>query len=293
MRILPSVVIPAHIRALVRAAAFTALMMTSVTAEAQLRDSAWTIRGGSYSGITVPVDFRAATHRSKFWRLSTVRGVPRVIGWNPSRLPVAVAFRRGSGVTHADSAGFWEILKRLEQDLGLKVFVPARLDADADPEDVIVVDVQRIQSDGLTFITWSTHGSLYDARVFLRSRATLHDERVVTHEMMHALGFGHTSAWHSVMNPIRSYAGRLSVEDVAYVQLAMASRASSERDDMWDRLALAVEREHPLPSSSDECEFLNRPLGFLRFPEACMSFRCSVDGATCAVERSTAPLPER
>ncbi len=277
-------------RALVKLVGFTALMLTSAPAEAQLRDSAWTIRGGSYSGTTVPIDFSAATHRSKFWRLSTVRGVPRVIGWNPSRLPVAVAFRRGSGVTQADSAGFWDILGRLEQDLGMRLFVPARLDPDADPDDVIVVDVQRMQSDGLTFVTWSTHGSLYDARVFLRSRATMYDERVVTHEMMHALGFGHTSAWHSVMNPVRSYNGRLSVEDVAYVQLAMASRAANERDDMWDRLALAVEREHPLPPPNDECEFLKRPL---RFPEACMSFRCSADGATCAVERSTRPLPER
>ncbi len=277
-------------RALVKLAGIIGLSLSPVMSEAQPGDSVWRIRGGSYSGVDVAIDTRAATHRSKFWRLSTVRGVQRVIGWNPSRLPVPVAFRKGAGVSLADSASFWAILQRLERDVGMKLFVPAILDPDDDPEDVIVIDVQQIPSDGLTFVTWSTHGSLYDARVFLSSHATLHDERIVTHEMMHALGFGHTSAWYSVMNPGNGNQRGLTVNDVAYVQLAIASRAVNERDDMWDRLALAVEREPLVPPSNDGCEVLKRSF---RFPEVCMSFRCSADGATCATEQSTAPLPER
>ena len=68
-------------------------------ARAQRVDSAWTIRGGSYHGITVPIDIVAASRKGRFWRLSSLRGEHRIVGWNPSRLPIAVAFRGGAGVT--------------------------------------------------------------------------------------------------------------------------------------------------------------------------------------------------
>jgi hypothetical protein len=50
---------------------------------------------------------------------------------------------------------------------------------------------------------------------------------------------------------------RLTPEDVAYTQLALQSRAESERIDMWDRIALAVEREtpaHPANPGNDLCD---------------------------------------
>ena len=96
--------------------------------------------------------------------------------------------------------------------------------------------------DGITLVTWSGNGLLYDARVFFRSSAKLHEQGVVTHEMMHALGFGHTTDTGSIMNASPS-AQRLSPRDVAYVQLALQSRSDGEMSDIWERLALAVERE--------------------------------------------------
>lgn len=212
-------------------------------AHAQADDSLWTIRGGSYHGVTIPVDRSIAALEGRFWRLTNVRGERRVVGWNPSRLPAAVAFRRNARVTSPDSAAFWSILRTLEADIGMRLFKPATLTGDDDPDDVIVVDVRPMSAGpGLTLVTWSTFGSIYDARVFVGSHATLRNERVVAHEMMHALGFGHTSAWFSLMNPAAAFAGRVTAEDVAYIQAALASRSVNERGDMLSGLVRAALR---------------------------------------------------
>lgn len=212
---------------------------------AQLVDSLWTIRGGRYAGATVVIDRRAAMRKSsRFWRPSSRRGDARIVGWNPSRLPAPVAFRQRGQISESDSIAFWSILQQMESDIGMRLFEPASVAADEDPSGVIIVDTRSTPSDdGVTLITWSSSGAPYDARVYLRSPGTLHNTRVVTHEMMHALGFGHTSAWTSVMSADPSGPARLTAEDVAYAQAAFASREESERSDMWERLALAVERE--------------------------------------------------
>lgn len=217
---------------------------------AEGQDSVWTIRGGTYTGETVVIDRRKATRRgSHFWRISTIRNDARIVGWNPSRLPAPVGLR--ARVSEADSVAFWEILRQMETDMGMRLFEPFTLGRDTDPYDVIVVDLQNMAGeDGVTLITWSGSGAPYDARVNLRSLATLRHPGIVTHEMMHALGFGHTSAWSSVMNP-HGTSNRLTRDDVAYAQAAFEARAESERVDMWERLALEVERELGASRASD------------------------------------------
>ena len=225
--------------------ALTFVAPSRSTLAAQTHDSAWTIKAGSFAGQIVPIDKSAATRRSsRFWRISNIGGQKRIVGWNPSRLPARVAFRPGRGISAADSAAFWEILERMQTDMGMRLFEPASLAEDLDPDDFIVIDTKPMTSaEGLTLVTWSSGGTLYDARVYLRAPETLRNPRVVVHEMMHALGFGHTSAWTSVMNGYGGGARGLTPEDVAYAQLALESRATSEREDFWDRLALAADRE--------------------------------------------------
>lgn len=231
--------------------------LASIPLAAQSRDSVWTVRGGSYAGVVVAIDRAAATRQnSRFWRLSGTAAGGRIVGWNPSRLPAPVALRAGRGGSESDSAAFWEILRQMERDMGMQLFTPASLSLDVDPVDVIVVETKRMAGqEGITLITWSASGSPYDSRVYLNSNATMHNPQTVTHEMMHALGFGHTSGWSSVMN-VGSAAKRLTVEDVAYAQVAFDSRTDSERLDMWERLALAAARE-PRPAglrdSNDSC----------------------------------------
>ncbi len=258
---------------------------------AQNVDTLWTIRGGSHAGITVRIDPHAASREGRFWRISRGYGSSRIVGWSPSRLPVAVAFQRGAGITAADSAGFWSTLRLLEADVGMRLFEPAAIEPGGDPEDVIVIAIRPgSRSDGLTLVTWDGFGSLYDARVYVRSRAALHDRRIVTHELMHALGFGHTTVWASVMSPSYDQVLRLTPHDVAYVQAAIASRAASERADMWSRLALAVSREPESFTGYDVCEPFTLPV---RFPGECTFFPCSAPSASCGAARNTGPLPGR
>jgi hypothetical protein len=265
-----------------------ALVPATVVAQVRPVDSVWTIRGGPYDGMNVSIDVSRASRKGKFWRLTSISGRPRIVGWNPSRLPIAVGFRGGLNVSESDSSAFWSALRAIEHDMGMRLFYPVALQPGDDPEDVVVVDIKpMVRDDGVTLVTWNAHGSVYDSRVFLRSRATMHNERVVIHEMMHALGFGHTSAWYSVMNPAARIDSRLSIEDVAHAQLAFASRVTSEREDMWARLALAATREFSLTYS--QCEELPP----VRSPEECTSFLCSVPSTSCTAARSTGPWPER
>lgn len=222
-----------------------AILALASSASAQRVDSLWAIGAGVYRFRTVRIDPEMAARKgSSFLRVSTLKGDRRYVGWNPSRLPARVAFRHGRGITAVDSAAFWSILNRMELDVGMRLFEPATIADGSDPGDVIVVDTQSMPADdGRTYLSWSTNGGVYDARVYLRSTATLHSSRVVTHEMMHTLGFGHTTAWKSIMSPGPMAPAALTPEDVAYTQFALSERAMNEREDMWERLALANERE--------------------------------------------------
>lgn len=224
--------------------AAAAIAIASLPGALESQDSAWIIRGGTYSGRSVSIDRSLAGRKpSRFWRLTGSRGERRIVGWNPSDLPALIALRPGR-ITSSDSAAFWSIVREMESDLGIHLFEPASLDDDPDPRNVIVVEVKSMAGDdGVTYITWSSTGAPYDVRVYLRSPASLHDSRVVTHEMMHALGFGHTSSWQSVMNGGTRGPPRLTAEDVAYAQAAFESRLFDEKSDMWARVALAVSRE--------------------------------------------------
>ena len=228
------------------------LVAFAVDANAQRVDSLWTIRAGEYKGRTVRIDPELAARRgSSFLRVSRLKGDKRYVGWNPSRLPARVAFRSGRGITAADSVAFWSILNRMQVDVGMRLFEPASIETGSDPDDVIIVEPRFMPADdGHTYVSWSTNGGVYDARVYLRSTATLHSSRVVAHEMMHTLGFGHTTAWSSIMSPNPMAPSALTAEDVAYTQFALAERALNEREDMWERLALANDRESQSPRAS-------------------------------------------
>ena len=247
------------------AAGVALMLLTPVVTilPAQAFDSAWTIKAGSFAGQRIAIDKNAASRRSsRFWRISDIGGQKRIVGWNPSRLPARVAFRPGRGISAADSVSFWAILEQMQKDMGMRLFEPASLPIDSDPDDLIVVDTKPMTSaEGLTLVTWGHGGSLYDARVFVRAAETLRNARVVTHEMMHALGFGHTAAWTSVMNGYGGGGGGLTAEDVAYAQFALQSRVATEREDMWARLALAVEREGPEEPKPGESVCPNEAFG--------------------------------
>ncbi|HET7456417.1 MAG TPA: Ig-like domain-containing protein [Gemmatimonadaceae bacterium] len=195
----------------------------------------WTVTSGTARGERVDVDAVAAMGRAvdgtRFWRLERVR--PRStwapVGWPADALPVPVTFprNRGEGVTADDSAAFWRGARSLERELGMSLFTPATSTPDDDeggrPVIAVVVD-PSIHSAGYTFAEWNGDGMIGSAEVRVASRALLADETVVVHELMHALGFGHTSSWPSLMSNAPGRAPRLTASDVAYAQLLFRVR---------------------------------------------------------------------
>lgn len=236
-------------------AAIYLLSAAAAAAQPRAADTTWTIRSGIHAGVTVPV-IRAVPG---FLRSALIGEAQRVVSWNPSRFPIAVAIRhgRGSDITSEDSVAFWAILRTMESDIGMHLFRPATLVAQDDPTDVIIVSTRYMAVDaGFTLITWTSAGGVYDARVFVRDRTVLRNPRVVTHELMHALGFGHTWRFTSVLNPAPQGQVRLTPDDVAHAQFAIASRAAAQRAELSQRLALAIEREpEQAVSFPQECRF--------------------------------------
>ncbi|HEY3258610.1 MAG TPA: hypothetical protein VGJ64_07115 [Gemmatimonadaceae bacterium] len=215
-------------------------------------DTVWTIEAGSYAGLRVPLHVDAALGarggREHFWRLTSDEGLPSgVVGWRSTSYPIPLAFRhdrRWRAITSADSSAFWTIIDGMNADFGMKLFRPATI-ANDDPIEVIVVDLGTMREvDGLSRVTWAPSGELFDVRVTFQDASVLHDRHVVVHEMMHALGFGHTTAWSSVVSP-RDANGpvRVTAEDVAYAELAMHSRLRREWANTRQLIALAVARE--------------------------------------------------
>ena len=184
------------------------------------------VAGGTYAGTVVPISVDAALapagERARYWRVSraaTSRGVP--IGWPEERFPLPVAVAgRVSELRRVDSAAFWAIARQLERDVGRTLFRPISLDSARSEGWSINLSLDgRERTPGITFITHDGQADLFDATIVIRASPLLSDERVVTHELVHALGFGHAVGWYSVMNSPFQAAPRVTASDVAYAQL--------------------------------------------------------------------------
>lgn len=200
----------------------------------------WRIRGGAFDGRDVAIDPVRATTRygdgTGYWRL-TRRGrtIGRAVSWVVDSFPVRVAFRHERGdpsISESDSVAFWAVATRLEATLGRSLFRPATFEEiDAGADGILVTVDRRMSSAGKTFVTYDASGRLYEALVTVNEREYLGQSRVTTHELLHAIGFGHTRGWSSVMGPNTGGIDVPSVEDIAYAQLYYAiSQIQREKD---------------------------------------------------------------
>ena len=197
----------------------------------------WRIDAGTYQGRVIEIDAERALVRgargSAFWRLVPISGPgPRkILGWRQAHLPLRIAFDRARSsepITAEDSVRFWTIAQQMERDLGASLFTPTEMRSDSDRVNFVPVEIVAQASEGHTSVTWSQPGDAGDGVMLFRRAATLHDTHVVTHELLHLLGFGHTSAWKTVLQPAGGFEPRLTPEDVAYAQLAMRLRRLQE-----------------------------------------------------------------
>ena len=191
----------------------------------------WRVRGGVFDGREVRIDPAEAVSRSSegsgYWRVTRrgrFGGLP--VSWMPDSFPIRVAFRHDRGdpaVSREDSLAFWRIASGVERLIGRPLFraaSSAEIDGGADG---ILVTVQRgMAPAGRTFITYDQTGRIFEALVTVSRREFLGDSRIAAHELMHALGLGHTRGWQSVMAPSTGSNDVPSVDDIAYAQLYYA-----------------------------------------------------------------------
>ena len=191
------------------------------------------IAAGSYQGQVIPIDAAAAMSRvgstAPFWRLVPYSGDgPRkLLGWRESDLPLRIAFARersSEAITAADSIAFWEIAQRMERDLGRALFIPADASADTARAGFIRVQVHPQAAEGHTFVAWAQSGDASEGVLIFRRSSILRDAHVVTHELVHLLGFGHSGSWPTVSQPSAGTQPGLTPQDVAHIQLAYLLR---------------------------------------------------------------------
>jgi hypothetical protein len=161
-----------------------------------------------------------------------------VPAWPESALPVYLAFDTTAGPRFSarDTAAFWRAARTLEAELGRPLFQHAPLALAMNPPQgdehgvMLIVADPAIGRSGIGG-TGSQAGDIMGASVSLRSpglAAMLGGQALVMHELMHALGFGHTCAWRSIVSSDRCRqlrAERPTTEDVAYAQLLWRIRA--------------------------------------------------------------------
>jgi len=187
----------------------------------------WTILRGRFAGSEVSIDPTAALRRAPdFGSFGRVSGA-HVVGWMPGSVPIPIVLRHddGSRITASDSLAFWNAARDVEQALGDRLFLPS---SDTTMRGRIYpVDVRldrKIPGSGITFITWDAGGNIFEGSVRFRGSFEMHIAGIVQHELMHVLGFGHTTAWPSAMETRTSRAPLVTADDVAYAQLLMVVR---------------------------------------------------------------------
>jgi hypothetical protein len=195
------------------------------------------IEAGPHEGQEVAIDAATAMARvagtAPFWRLVPYSGTgPRkLLGWRESVLPLHIAFARepsSETITAADSIAFWETARRMERDVGRSLFMAADASSDTAGLGFIRVVVRSQGAEGHTFVAWSQSGDASEGTLTFRRAAVLRDPHVVTHELVHLLGFGHSGSWPTVAQPSGGTQSGLTPHDVAYIQLAMKLRRLQE-----------------------------------------------------------------
>ena len=146
------------------------------------------------------------------------------MAWDASSFPIGIVLRHdlSPGLSARDSVAFWEAARDVEDAIGITLFRPTTDTTEHDrvfPIDVLLD--RRIAASGVTYVSWDRGGRLFEGTMRFRTSREIELGSVVAHELLHALGFGHTTAWSSAMHARDSGGRGMTVEDVAFAQLLM------------------------------------------------------------------------
>jgi hypothetical protein len=131
-----------------------------------------------------------------------------VILWADADLPVPLAFNRATGAISAtDSIAMWAVIDQMQRELGRQLFVPIDFsqvlapDANGFSRKAVLVSVDATLSgfSGFTNWIWDSGFNMLASKTRVRLNSFLADRSLMTHELLHALGFHHTCAWVTVM----------------------------------------------------------------------------------------------
>jgi len=131
-----------------------------------------------------------------------------VILWADADLPVPLAFNRATGAISAtDSIAMWGVIDQMQRELGRQLFVPTDFsqvlapDANGFSRKAVLVSVDATLSGFSGFTNWIWDGAfnMLASKTRVRLNSFLADRSLMTHELLHALGFHHTCAWVTVM----------------------------------------------------------------------------------------------
>lgn len=227
----------------------------------------WTIPGGAYAGARVEISLERAFRPvcgdcSAFFRRDRARGAAGrdlVRTWPEETFPLRVAFDRedsGGPITRGDSVSFWRAVGEIEEVFGSDLFRPVPFRETVPREDYYPDDVILVQADpslrysGLGISSSFGNEIVYGEVRLKRASLDAFDDgaHLVAHEMMHALGLGHTCSWRTVLADARCPGMRVSApspEDVAHSVLARRVRELQRAHGArWGlRAGLAGERE--------------------------------------------------
>jgi len=224
----------------------TLVVSGDTTLEVVLIPTAWTVQRGRYVGARRAIDIVKAfgsdandTHFLNYF--SPTKGI--LVGWTEDDLPISVGYDTTGSTrrwTAADSVWFWSTLIDVNDALGRTMFKPVTTVRLSAPRVIGVrVDYTTPQtregSLGIDLdackppvrVCTGGHGSIIlGYPVFFRTAFEEENFRVMQHEMMHALGFGHACYWPSVVmhtgvDCAPTVPKDISVDDAAYIELVL------------------------------------------------------------------------
>jgi hypothetical protein len=196
---------------------------------------------------------------NSFYPASWLSSTPQL--WPETQLPIPVAFNRPASagtITDADSVAVWATIGQMDDALGRQLFQPATLASLAAPNGdgyvagavLISIDNTLSPSAGYTNWRYNGEGSVFEAATRIGSEGALSVRGLMTHELLHALGFHHTCMWPSVMGGYGCpLLGGATMQDASAFNLAWTLRQTIIAHQPTTFLADARRGEQQLETS--------------------------------------------